>query len=291
VKPPPFKYTRPESLAEVIAILAEHGYDAKVLAGGQSLVPLLNMRFARPEVLVDITRVGELRGISTSDETWIGATTSQATVLADEAVRSRTPMLVEAMRWVAHPAIRNRGTLGGTVAHADPAAEAPAVVVALDGELTIQGPRGERAVDAEDFFQGSFTTALDPDEVLTGVRFPFASPARRFAFMEVARRHGDFAIAGVAAAADVDDSGRASSARIVLFGVDDRPVRAREAEARVEGEDLADESVRREAAALASEGLEPPADVHGTADYRRRVVHALVGRALDRMAGKENEWE
>ncbi|HEY6783133.1 MAG TPA: xanthine dehydrogenase family protein subunit M, partial [Candidatus Dormibacteraeota bacterium] len=263
MKPAPFKYVRPQTLDEAVALLAEHGDEAKILGGGQSLIPMMNMRLARPGVLVDITALSELDGISGQDGIVIGATTRQSAVKSAPRIVERLPLLVEALRWVAHPAIRNRGTFGGTVAHADPAAEVPAVIQALDGEVVARGPDGERTIRAEDFFLGMYATALNVDEVLKEVKLNEAELSRRWAFREVARRHGDFALAGVAATADVNESGRCRSARIVLFGVSDRPLRAYEAERRVENAELASEDVRRETAELAIDGLQPRSDVHG----------------------------
>jgi carbon-monoxide dehydrogenase medium subunit len=290
MKPAPFAYTRPETLEEAVAVLFQHGDEAKVLAGGQSLIPLMNMRLARPAVLVDVTGIAELGGIMGADDLLIGATTRQSTVQASTAVAERAPLIVDALRWVAHPAIRNRGTFGGIVAHADPAAEIAAVVLALDGEIAVRGPAGQRVVSADDFFLGSYMTALDVDEVLTQIRIPAGRNGRRWAFLEIARRHGDFAIAGVATAGDFADDGRCRSARIVLFGVADHPVRAAEAERRVAGRDLSDEAVCREAAELAVSDLDPHSDMHGTAGYRKDVARALVRRALRHMSGKGNPW-
>jgi len=290
MKPAPFKYVRAQTLDEAISLLAEHGDEAKVLAGGQSLIPMMNFRLARPGVLVDIAGLSELDGISSQEQVVIGATTRQSTVKSSPTIADRLPLLVAALRWVAHPAIRNRGTFGGTVAHADPAAEMPAVVTALDGEIVARGPSGERVIAAEDFFLGLYRTALDADEVLTELRLGELAGDRRWAFREVARRHGDFALAGVAATARLVGGSRCRSARIVLFGVADRPLRAYAAERRVEDGDLSSDDVRREAAQLATDGLEARSDVHGTAAYRCKLVQVLVRRALAELGGNGSTW-
>ena len=277
LKPAPFLYERAASTEEAVALLAEHGDEARPLAGGQSLLPLMNFRLARPSVLVDLNRVAELDYVRDGDGgVRLGALTRQRTIERSELVRDRAPLLAEATRLVGHFQIRNRGTIGGSIAHADPAAEYPAVAVALRAELVRSRSEGERAVAAEDFFRGAFRTALEPGELLTEVRFPPA-PGRT-AFLEIARRHGDFAIAGVAARVEVD-SGRIRDVGLALAGVGGTPIRAREAEDLLRGEQPGEElfaAAARAAAAAAS----PSSDIHGTAEYRRSLVATLTARAL-----------
>jgi aerobic carbon-monoxide dehydrogenase medium subunit len=242
LKPPPFRYTRPTTTDEVLEILAEHGDEAKVLAGGQSLVPLLNFRFARPSVLVDLGRVGSLVGIERHNSTVsIGAMTTQRKAELSDEVREACPLIPQGLAWVGHLQIRNRGTVGGSIAHADPAAEMCAVALAVEAEMVVDGPRGERVVAATDFFQGPFTTATEPDELLTEIRFPLMTDTRT-TFLELARRSGDFALSGVAAV----NHGTHGAARVALaaIGVGGSAVRLRDAEAAVEGRELTEDVLR-----------------------------------------------
>src|SRR3984893_14907747 len=230
MKPAPFDYVVPRSLDEALEALANGGSDAKLLAGGQSLIPLLNFRLARPSLLVDLNRVTELAFIRPRDQgIAIGAMTRQATVERDIQLRNKQPLLLEAIGWVGHPAIRSRGTIGGSLAHADPAAELPAVAVCLDAQLIVAGPRGRRTVAAEDFFAGYLTTVLEPDEILVETWLPPRRAGTGQAWIEFARRHGDFALAGVAISPSLKDEA-VCAARIVLTGVGGKPERAREAE-------------------------------------------------------------
>lgn len=283
MKPSPFAYARPESVDETLAILAEHGDEAKVLGGGQSLMPLLNMRLARPSVLVDLGGIDELAGISSNGSISIGAMTRQVAVERSAEIKTALPILPAALRHVGHAAIRTRGTFGGSIAHADPAAELPAVFCALEGEAVIAARSGTRTVGAEDFFTTYFTTSVAEDELLKEVRLRRLTPSDRWAFLEVARRHGDFALVGVAVVLTMEGDGPdaiCSKARIALSGVADVPVRAKAAEAVLEGARLSDESVRAEAAAAAGSGFQSEGDVHASAEYRREVAQTLVRRAV-----------
>jgi len=281
MKPAPFRYARAGSLAEATALLAAEPGEAKLLAGGQSLVPLLNMRLARPAVLVDLNGVRELRGITPSPDGGlrIGALTRHTELATSAAVRERAPLLAEAARHVGHAAIRNRGTLGGSVAHADPAAELPAALVALDARLRVTGPRGARVIAAALFFRGLLATALETDEILTEVLVPTAEPG--WGFVEIARRPGDFALAGVAAILRVAPGApsRCEQVRLVGFGVGDRPLRLTGAERLLTGSALEPESAAR-AGAAAGADCDPPGDVHGSAEYRRHLATVLTERAL-----------
>lgn len=285
MKLPPFDYFAPRALDEALSLMAEHGDDAKVLAGGQSLVPLLALRMARPAVVVDLGRVPgldhqELAGGALQ----LGAMTRERDAETSVLVREHAPLLAEAMPLIGHPAIRTRGTLGGTVAHADPAAETPAVALALDATIIAASrERGERAIPAADFFQGFLTTALQDDEVITQIRFPVAPPRTGACFDEVARRDGDFAITGAATQVSLDDAGRVTDARVVLIGVADAPLRRPEAEQALLGQ-APGESVFDAAAAAAADGLAPSADLHGSSAYRVHLARVVVRRALERAA-------
>jgi CO/xanthine dehydrogenase FAD-binding subunit len=279
MKLPPFAYEAPATVAEAVGLLAEHGDEASVLAGGQSLIPLLALRLARPAVLIDINGVGELSGVSAADG-WvtIGAATREYVAEESGTVADAVPLLAAALPLIGHEAIRSRGTIGGSLAHADPAAELPAVARALDAEFVVRGPSGERVIPAAEWFEGYLTTSRRPDELLTEVRFPAAKPGTGSSFEEVARRHGDFAMVGLAASL-VLSGGVISEARLAFAGVSDVPVRATAAEDLLAGErpsaELFDEAARR-----ATQDLDPPADLHGSSDYRKTVAAAVARRGL-----------
>ncbi|MCA1648081.1 MAG: xanthine dehydrogenase family protein subunit M [Chloroflexi bacterium] len=280
MKPAPFDYVAPHSLDEAVAALASGGADAKVLAGGQSLIPLLNFRLARPSLLVDLNRIGQLAYLSQRDGgVAIGAMTRQVAVERTAGLGAAQPLLVEAIGYVGHAAIRSRGTIGGSLAHADPAAELPAVAVCLDAVLSVVGPRGRRTVSAADFFVGYLTTALDPDEILVEAWFPMVQPKTGQAWVEFARRHGDFALAGVAVSLMLEDDA-VRDARIVLTGVGGQPVRARAAETLLIGGPVTE---RAQAAANAvSVSIEPDADIHAPKEYRAHLAKVLTERAIHR---------
>src|SRR5512142_371345 len=279
MKLPPFEYEAPATAAEAVDLLAEHGDDASVLAGGQSLIPLLALRLARPAVLIDINGVGELSGVS-ADGGWvtIGAVTREYVAEESGTVADAVPLLAAALPLIGHEAIRSRGTIGGSLAHADPAAELPAVARALDAEFVVRGPSGERVIPAAEWFEGFLTTSRRPDELLTEVRFPAAARGTGISFQEVARRHGDFAIVGLAASLTLAH-GAISDARLAFAGLSDVPVRATGAEDLLVGEapsaGLFDEAARR-----ATDGIDPPADLHGSSEYRRKAAAALARRSL-----------
>jgi CO/xanthine dehydrogenase FAD-binding subunit len=293
MKPAPFRYARADSLADAIALLAAAPGDTKLLAGGQSLVPMLNMRLVRPAVLVDVNGLRELTGITPTANGGlrIGALTRHAELAASSVVIGRAPLLAEAARHVGHAAIRNQGTLGGSLAHADPAAELPAALLALDARVQITGPRGARDVAADAFFRGLLTTALEADEILTAIEVPAQPPG--WGFVEIARRPGDFALAGVAAVVGVGrpltlpsppsggegEAGRREVVRLVGFGVGDRPLRLSSAE-RVLAATPIDAATGARAGAAAGADCDPPSDVHGSADYRRHLATVLTERAL-----------
>ena len=279
MKLPPFDYAAPETVAAAVGLLAEHHDEASVLAGGQSLIPLLALRLARPAVLIDINRLQELSGLSVADG-WltVGAMTREYVAEESETVSRAVPLLAAALPMIGHEAIRSRGTIGGSLAHGDPAAELPAVARALDAEFVVRGPHGERYVPAAEWFEGYLTTARHPDELLVEIRFPTAGPGTGSSFLEIARRHGDFAMVGLATSLTLSD-GAITDARLAFAGVSDVPVRATDAEDLLVGARPSAE-LFAEAARRATTGLEPPSDLHGSAEYRKKVAAALVRRGL-----------
>lgn len=278
MKPAPFDYYDPTTLEEALALLREHGDDAKLLAGGQSLIPMLNMRLARPKVLIDLNRVEGLAYVrDDSTHLAVGAMTRHADVERSPLVAERQPLLAEAMRHVGHVQIRSRGTIGGSLVHADPSAELPAVMVALEAVMRVTGPDGVREVPAEELFLMYFTTSLAPDEILTEVRVPVLPPRTGYAFEELARRHGDFALAGVACTVTLSDTGAVTDCRLGLTGVGMTPVRAREAEAL-----FISTGDARKAAEAVMGAIMPDSDIHGTAEYRQELAGVLTERALHR---------
>ena len=279
MKLPPFDYEAPQTVSEALELLAEHGDEASVLAGGQSLIPLLALRLARPAVLIDINGLDELSGVS-ADDGWlaIGAMTREYVAEESDSVAEAVPLLAAALPLIGHEAIRSRGTIGGSLAHADPAAELPAVARALDAQFVVRGPAGMRVIPAEEWFEGFLTTSRGPDELLVEVRFPTAGPGTGVSFQEVARRHGDFAIVGLATSLTLSD-GAISDARLAFAGLSDVPLRATAAEDLLAGQrpsaELFDEAARR-----ATDDADPPADLQGSPEYRKTVAAALVRRGL-----------
>jgi aerobic carbon-monoxide dehydrogenase medium subunit len=288
MKLPPFDYEAPRTVSEAVELLAEHGDEASVLAGGQSLIPLLALRLARPAVLIDINGIDELSGVSATDgRVAIGAMTREYAAEESQSVADAVPLLAAALPFIGHEAIRSRGTIGGSLAHADPAAELPAVARALDAEFVVRGQSGERVVPAAEWFEGYLTTSRRPDELLVEVRFPAAGRGTGISFQEVARRHGDFAIVGLAAALTLSD-GAISDARLAFAGLSDVPVRAAAAEDLLVGERPSTE-LFDEAARLSTADADPPGDLHGSSDYRKTVATALVRRGLRAAADNARE--
>ena len=287
MKPAPFDYHRPDSVAAAAQLLTELGDDAKLLGGGQSLVPMLSMRLAFFDHLIDISRLEEMKGIeATGDSLRIGGGTTHATVGSDEQVRADVPLLTRATPLIGHFQIRSRGTIGGSIAHADPAAEYGAVALALDATIETVSTSGGREIAAKDFFAGVWETAMEPDEILVGVRFPIWSGRCGFAVEEFARRHGDFAIAGAVAAVELDDDDKVRRSGIGLRGLSATPRRASAAEEAIVGRPVGDITAE-EIGELAMSGLDDiPADLQGSADYRRRVGAAMAAQAW-RAAVKE----
>jgi carbon-monoxide dehydrogenase medium subunit len=283
MKPASFEYSSPGTLDEALALLAQHGGDAKPLAGGQSLIPAMNFRLARPAVLVDLNRVAELSYIhSRHDGVAIGAMTRQRAVERSDAVEHAAPLLAEAMPSIAHPQIRNRGTVGGSIAHADPSAELPAVMLALGARFRARSSGGERVIAAGEFFKGTLETALSPDELLVEILVPPLPAKSGTAFVEVARRYGDYAMVGVAVLVTLDKRGRCSAARIGLLSVGDGPVLARAAGEVLAGQSPSEQLVRAAADAAATRDIDPPSDIHASAAYRRQLAAVLTRRALVR---------
>jgi len=277
MKPAPFAYHAPDQLDEVLALLGDQDHEVRLLAGGQSLVPMMNFRLAAPDVLVDLRRVESLRHVRRTDggALAIGAGARQSTLLRDALVTEGWPLLTEGARHIGHPQVRSRGTVCGSLAHHDPTAELPALAVALDARMVIASAAGTRELTAEEFFVSYYTVALEPGEMLLEVRFPPCPPDAGWSFKEVARRRGDFALVGVAALVEAGDDGRVSSARLVLCGVGDRPFRAREAELAVVGGASFEDAGR-----LVSEAVQPMGSIHASAEYRRECAGTLAARAL-----------
>jgi carbon-monoxide dehydrogenase medium subunit len=280
MKPAPFEYHAPEAVSDAVALLHAFGDDAKVLAGGQSLVPIMNLRLARFDHLVDLNRIEELRGIERRNGTLrVGAMTRQATVERDVTVAESVPLLARATPYIGHFQIRNRGTVGGSLAHADPAAEYPAVAVALDAELEVAGPAGTRTVPAAQFFESTFVTALAADDVLAAVHFPVWSGRCGFAVEEVAQRHGDFALTGAVCAVVLDGNDRVERVAIGMFGMGSTALRAPQAEAALRGQTVSEVDADDVGRVAAGES-DPPGDIHASAAYRRAVGAVVVARAL-----------
>lgn len=284
MKPASFQYFVPATVDEAVALLAEHGGDAKPLAGGQSLIPAMNFRLARPAVLVDLNRIEPLAYVRAADSGLaLGAMTRQRAVERSDEVARDAPLLAEAMPAIAHPQIRNRGTIGGSLAHADPAAELPAVMLALDARFHARSAGGERSIPARNFFKGMLETALGPEELLVEVVVPTLPARSGTAFLELSRRHGDYALVGVAAVVTLDPARRrCTAARIAFLSVGDGPVHGTEAVKTLVDQSPSDELLRAAGEAAATRDVDPPSDIHASAAYRRHLVAVLTGRALKR---------
>jgi carbon-monoxide dehydrogenase medium subunit len=279
MKLPPFEYACPATLNEAVALLASHDGEAKALAGGQSLMPMMAFRMARPTLLVDLRKLKDLRQIKIgADGVRLGALARWRDILDDKRLDTAHPLLKAAVSHVAHYQIRNRGTVGGSIAHADPAAEMPGICQTCDAVITAVGKGGSRTIKADDFFQGALTTALEPDEIITEIHLPAWPAARRWGFQEFARRRGDFAMSGVALYYDLD-SGKANNAHIGVIGVGDRQKRLPKAEAALNG-NAVNETLAVKVGEAASSDVEPQDDIHASAAYRRSLTGTLTERAL-----------
>jgi carbon-monoxide dehydrogenase medium subunit len=283
MKPPSFEYYAPTNVDEALAHLAEHGWDAKVLAGGQSLIPMMNFRLAQPSILVDLNNVSELAYIKPDDDggLLLGAMARHHQVESSPLVAERAPLIYETMPKIATQQIRSRGTFGGSIAHADPSAELPAVSVALDGRYRIKNQDGERWVPANEFILGMYTTAMEPEELLVEIAIPAMEPRTGWAMVEVARRPHDFALVGAAAVVTLDDKDRCKQAKLVLFSVGDRPVEALKAMEVLKGQALNAEVIQAAAEAASAEDIEPSSDIHATAEFRHHLAKVLAQRALE----------
>jgi len=280
MKPAPFRYVAARSLEQALALKAELGDEARFLAGGQSLVPTMNFRLTQPTMLIDINPLDELAGIRNGSDTLrIGALTRYRSLERDPMTAVKLPLIAEALPVIAHPQIRNRGTIGGNLAHADPASEMPAIVLTLGGRLHAQSVRGERWIEARDFFVGALTTALEPDEMLTEIELPVAAADSGACFLELSRRRGDFAIIGVACMVRLDAQGECIEARIGLCNAADGPVYANEASSSLVGKKLGEGEIA-EAAALVQGAIDPGGSIHASKDYQRHIAGVLTARAL-----------
>lgn len=284
MKPPVFEYASPSTIAEAVTLLASCNGNAKVISGGQSLMPMLAFRLASPELLVDIKHLKDLNAIGIGEDgVRLGAKVRWCDIEGDRRLARSHPLLAEAIKHVAHYQIRNRGTVGGSLAHADPSAEMPGVALTCDAQMTIVGSRGTRVEKAADFFTGPLQTSLEPDEILTEVHLPGWPVARRWAFREFARRKGDFAMAGVALFYDLDDKNRAINVHIGAIGVSDCPIRLTAAEATLNGKAVTEETVAA-VVKVAKDSIDPPSDIHAPAAYRRSLVGTLLARGLEQSA-------
>jgi carbon-monoxide dehydrogenase medium subunit len=280
MKMPPFEYACPATLSEAVALLASRDGDAKALAGGQSLMPMLAFRLAAPSLLVDLRKLKELREIRiAADGVHLGALVRWRDIEDDARLLTAHPLLAVAIEHVAHYQIRNRGTVGGSIAHADPAAEMPGIAITCDAQIAVVGKAGARTIAAGDFFLGPLTTALEPDEIIVDVHLPAWPAGRRFGFQEFARRRGDFAMAGAAVFYDPDKNGRATNAHVGVFGVGDTPFRLPSVEAVLNGQMIGEGTIAK-ADEATSAAVEPRDDIHASAAYRRALVGTMVERAL-----------
>jgi len=289
MKLPPFDYACPTTLPEAVQLLSAPGGDAKPIAGGQSLVPMLAFRLAQPTLLVDLRKLADLRGIKISQKgVTLGAMVRWREIEDDERLETAHPLLKAAVAHIAHYQIRNRGTVGGSLAHADPAAEMPGIAITCDAEIAVVGKAGARVIQAADFFQGALTTALTADEIIVEVRLPAWPPERRWGFEEFARRRGDFAMAAAAVFFDQNDDGTAREAHVGVVGVADRPLRLPSVEAVLNGRTV-DAAAIAEAEAAASAAVDPQDDIHASAAYRRALAGTMVERALKRAAARPQQ--
>jgi carbon-monoxide dehydrogenase medium subunit len=283
MKPAPFEYHAPGSLDEVLTLKKGHGDEAKILAGGQSLVPAMNFRVVQPGLLVDLNRVAELSYIREEGEViHIGAMSRERHLEFDSSIAKRTPLLHEAVPFIAHPQIRNRGTIGGSIVHADPAAELPMLMIALSAKLKAKSASGERWVEAKDFFAGMFSTALEPEEILVEIELPFMPPRTGWSFVEVAPRAGDYAMMGVAALVTLDEAGRCNAAKLVYLNAGDGPVDAIEAAHMLAGETVNDALIESAAAHAGEKEINPFGNMHASVDFQRHLAKVLTRQALQR---------
>ena len=290
MKPAPFEYHAPASLEQALDLKSQHGDDAKPLAGGQSLVPAMNFRAAQPSMLVDLNRIAELSYIREEGNVIrIGAMARERHLEFDSSIQKRTPLLHEATPFIAHPQIRNRGTIGGSIVNADPAAELPVLMLALNARLKAQNKSGERWIEAKEFFVGMFTTALEPDEILVEIELPFMPSRTGWSFMEVAPRAGDYALMGVAAQVTLDEAGKCRSAKLVYLNAGEGPVDAVEAAKSLEGEALTDELIESAAALASKQEINPYGNVHTSPEFQRHLAKVLTRKTLKQALQRATE--
>ena len=290
MKPAPFEYHIPDSIEETLDLLQEHGDDAKILAGGQSLVPAMNFRVVQPSVLIDLNRVGDLSYINKDEKgIRIGAMTRDRKLEFDPLIADWIPLLAEAVPFIAHPQIRNRGTIGGSIVHADPAAEMPVIMLALNARFKLQNSKGERWVGASDFFTGMFTTVLEPEEMLVEIELPRVTPNTGWSFMEVAPRKGDYALMGVAAQIILDDQNTCKQAKLVFLNAGDGPVNAIEAAQLLEGEILDEEKIKAAALHASEMEIAPIGCIHASPEFQKHLANVLTRRTLKVAAKRAKE--
>jgi carbon-monoxide dehydrogenase medium subunit len=281
MKPAPFEYYAPDSIEPALDLMSQYAGDAKILAGGQSLVPAMNFRIIQPGVLIDLNRVAELSYVREEDSVLrIGAMTRERQLEFNESISRWAPLLKEAAPHIAHPQIRNRGTIGGSIVNADPAAELPVLMLALSARLKAKSVSGERWVDAQDFFMGMFTTALEPDEILVEIELPGNPPRMGWSFMEVAPRAGDYALMGVAALVTLDEKGNCERAKLVYLNAGDGPLEAKEAEKLLIGESLNDSLIESAASKASETEINPFGNIHASPEFQRHLANVLTKKAL-----------
>lgn len=292
MKPAPFEYYAPDSIEQVVELYSQYGGEAKILAGGQSLVPALNFRVVQPSALIDLNRVAELSYIrEDKDVIRLGAMARERHLEFDASIERYAPLLHEAVPFIAHPQIRNRGTIGGSIVHSDPAAELPVLMTALNARLKAKNAAGERWVDAKDFFVGMFTTALEPDEILVEIELPFSPPRTGWSFMEVAPRAGDYAMMGVAVLVTLDENGNCQKAKLVYLNAGEGPVEATEAAGSLEGQSIDDKLIKSAAEHASQQEMSPFGNMHASADFQRHLAKVLTQKALQQATQRAGELQ
>lgn len=292
MKPAAFEYHAPDSLEQALQIMRLHAGEGKILAGGQSLVPAMNFRVVQPGVLIDLNRVGELSFIREQDETIrIGAMARERHLEFDQAIAKRTPLLTEATPFIAHPQIRNRGTIGGSIVNADPAAELPVLMLALNARLKARNASSERWIGAPDFFTGMFSTALEPDEILVEIELPFMPVRTGWSFMEVAPRAGDYALMGVAALVTLDENGKCAQAKLVYLNAGEGPMDAKEAAKLLQGEEMSAALIESAAAHASQKEINPFGNVHTSPEFQRHLANVLTKKALKQAVQRAGELQ
>tara|TARA_B100000686_G_scaffold353060_1_gene457149 strand:+ start:1052 stop:1930 length:879 start_codon:yes stop_codon:yes gene_type:complete len=291
MKPASFKYYAPESLEEALVLKAQYGDEARILAGGQSLIPAMNFRIMQPTVLLDLNLLAELSYTSSKDSAvlHIGAMTRLSEVEDDPLIADRVALLHESLPYIAHPQIRNRGTVGGNIAHADPAAELPVIALATDSRFRVQSTNGSRWINSDDFFRGYFETAIEPNEILVELEVPFHVTNTGWAFLEVSRRSGDYAMAGIAVLITLDRDYICRQARLVYLNLSDAPLEAKQSADMLVGETLSDELIEQVANKASEEEIMPMESLHATVNYQRHLACILTKRALELAYGRAKE--